>query len=136
MRTWRKAKATLVASSSRAASPSSRKAKQTKRSALALSILWCLLRMERFSRQVSYNIFVSNRKRQKEKSFMPQAKIGVIGGSGLYGMEGMTDIEEVAVQTPFGDPGDVITVGKVEGVSMAFLPRHGRGHRISPGEIP
>ena len=67
---------------------------------------------------------------------MPQATIGVIGGSGLYGMEGMTDIEEVAVQTPFGNPSDVITVGKVEGVSMAFLPRHGRGHRISPTEIP
>src|SRR5438552_2452975 len=67
---------------------------------------------------------------------MPQATIGVIGGSGLYRMEGMTDVEEVAVETPFGDPSDVITVGKVEGVSMAFLPRHGRGHRISPTEIP
>src|SRR5690242_5181875 len=67
---------------------------------------------------------------------MPQAKIGVIGGSGLYHMEGMTDVEEVAVTTPFGDPSDVITVGKVEGVPMAFLPRHGRGHRISPSEIP
>src|SRR5215475_12022810 len=67
---------------------------------------------------------------------MPQAHIGVIGGSGLYSMEGMTDVEEIAVQTPFGDPSDVITVGKVEGVSMAFLPRHGRGHRISPTEIP
>src|SRR5438034_10654501 len=67
---------------------------------------------------------------------MPQARIGVIGGSGLYQMEGMSDVEEVAVETPFGDPSDVITVGKVEGVSMAFLPRHGRGHRISPTEIP
>jgi len=67
---------------------------------------------------------------------MPQARIGVIGGSGLYHMEGMSDVEEVAVQTPFGDPSDVITIGKVEGVSMAFLPRHGRGHRISPTEIP
>src|SRR5438094_1046779 len=67
---------------------------------------------------------------------MPQATIGVIGGSGLYRMEGMTDVEEVAVQTPFGDPSDVITIGKVERVSMAFLPRHGRGHRISPTEIP
>jgi 5'-methylthioadenosine phosphorylase len=67
---------------------------------------------------------------------MPRASIGVIGGSGLYRMEGMTDVEEVAIQTPFGDPSDVITVGKVEGVSMAFLPRHGRGHRISPTEIP
>ncbi len=67
---------------------------------------------------------------------MPRATIGVIGGSGLYRMEGMVDIEEIAIQTPFGDPSDVITVGKVEGVSMAFLPRHGRGHLISPTEIP
>lgn len=67
---------------------------------------------------------------------MPQAKIGVIGGSGLYQMEHMTDLEEVRVSTPFGDPSDVITIGNVNGVSMAFLPRHGRGHRISPSEIP
>lgn len=67
---------------------------------------------------------------------MPQATIGVIGGSGLYRMESMTEVEEVKVQTPFGDPSDVITVGNVNGVSMAFLPRHGRGHRISPTEIP
>src|SRR6184192_3889374 len=67
---------------------------------------------------------------------MPQARIGVIGGSGLYHMEGMSDVEEVAVQTPFGDPSDFITIGNVAGVSMAFLPRHGRGHRISPTEVP
>src|SRR5260370_42360737 len=67
---------------------------------------------------------------------MPRATIGGMGGSGLYRMEGMTDVEEAALQTPFGDPSDVITVGRVEGVSMAFLPRHGRGHRISPTEIP
>ncbi len=67
---------------------------------------------------------------------MPQATIGVIGGSGLYHMEGMTDVEEVRVQTPFGDPSDAIAIGNVNGVSMAFLPRHGRGHRISPTEIP
>jgi 5'-methylthioadenosine phosphorylase len=67
---------------------------------------------------------------------MPEAKIGVIGGSGLYRMESMTDLEEVTVQTPFGDPSDAITIGKVAGVPIAFLPRHGRGHRISPTEIP
>lgn len=67
---------------------------------------------------------------------MPQAKIGVIGGSGLYHMEGMTDVEEVEIETPFGKPSDAITVGKVEGVAMAFLPRHGRSHRISPSELP
>ena len=67
---------------------------------------------------------------------MAEAKIGVIGGSGLYHMAGMTDVEEVKVQTPFGDPSDVIMIGKVNGVAMAFLPRHGRGHRISTSEIP
>ncbi len=67
---------------------------------------------------------------------MPQATIGVIGGTGLYRMEGMTEVEEVKIQTPFGDPSDRITIGKVSGVSMAFLPRHGRGHRLSPSEIP
>src|SRR5579885_3628829 len=67
---------------------------------------------------------------------MPHATIGVIGGSGLYQMQSMTEVEEVRVSTPFGDPSDVITVGDVSGVSMAFLPRHGRGHRISPTEIP
>ncbi len=67
---------------------------------------------------------------------MPRATIGVIGGSGLYRMEQMTEVEEVNVDTPFGDPSDAITVGNVSGVSMAFLPRHGRGHRLSPSEIP
>lgn len=67
---------------------------------------------------------------------MPEAVIGVIGGSGLYQMEGMSEVEEIQVETPFGAPSDVITVGKVEGVPMAFLPRHGRGHRLSPSEVP
>lgn len=67
---------------------------------------------------------------------MPEAVIGVIGGSGLYQMEGMSEVEEIEVETPFGAPSDVITVGKVEGVPMAFLPRHGRGHRLSPSEVP
>ncbi|HLV99598.1 MAG TPA: S-methyl-5'-thioadenosine phosphorylase [Ktedonobacterales bacterium] len=67
---------------------------------------------------------------------MAEAKIGVIGGSGLYHMEGMTDVEEVQVATPFGAPSDAITVGRVEGVSIAFLPRHGRGHRLTPTEVP
>jgi 5'-methylthioadenosine phosphorylase len=67
---------------------------------------------------------------------MPQATIGVIGGSGLYQMEAMTDMKEVRVKTPFGDPSDIITIGNISGVAMAFLPRHGRGHRINPSEIP
>jgi 5'-methylthioadenosine phosphorylase len=67
---------------------------------------------------------------------MPQARIGVIGGSGLYHIAEMTESEEIQVETPFGPPSDSIIVGKVEGVSMAFLPRHGRGHRISPTDLP
>jgi len=67
---------------------------------------------------------------------MPQAKIGVIGGTGLYDIEGLTDIEEVEIDTPFGKPSDTITIGKLEGVGIAFLPRHGKGHRISPTELP
>jgi len=67
---------------------------------------------------------------------MPQAKIGVIGGTGLYDIEGLKDIEKVEVKTPFGQPSDTITIGRLEGVGVAFLPRHGRGHRISPGELP
>jgi 5'-methylthioadenosine phosphorylase len=67
---------------------------------------------------------------------MPQAKIGVIGGSGLYQIEGMTEIQELTIDTPFGKPSDSITFGKLNGVGIAFLPRHGRGHRIIPSEIP
>ena len=67
---------------------------------------------------------------------MPKAKIGVIGGSGLYDIGGLTDIEEVDIKTPFSKPSDTITIGKLEGVGVAFLPRHGKGHRIPPTEIP
>ena len=63
------------------------------------------------------------------------AEIGIIGGSGLYEMGGVTDAHEVAVETPFGPPSDVLVLGTLEGRKVAFLPRHGRGHRISPSEI-
>ncbi len=63
-------------------------------------------------------------------------KIGIIGGSGLYQMEALTDIEEVRVETPFGDPSDALIVGKVDGVPVAFLARHGRGHTLTPSELP
>ncbi|MGH2460510.1 MAG: S-methyl-5'-thioadenosine phosphorylase [Chloroflexota bacterium] len=66
---------------------------------------------------------------------MPSATVGVIGGSGLYQIEGMRAATEVAVSTPFGDPSDSIVVGEIEGRRVAFLPRHGRGHRIGPSEI-
>lgn len=64
------------------------------------------------------------------------ARIGVIGGSGLYEMESLTDIQHVHVSTPFGDPSDQITTGKLGGTEIAFLPRHGRGHRLLPTEVP
>jgi 5'-methylthioadenosine phosphorylase len=67
---------------------------------------------------------------------MSQAKIAVIGGSGLYEIEGLTNIEEVNIETPFGKPSDSITIGRLEGVAVAFLPRHGRGHHITPTEVP
>jgi 5'-methylthioadenosine phosphorylase len=67
---------------------------------------------------------------------MQEAKVGIIGGSGLYQLEGMTKVKEVRISTPFGDPSDAITLGNIEGVHAAFLPRHGVGHRISPSELP
>ncbi len=67
---------------------------------------------------------------------MSTANIGVIGGTAIYEMEGLTDIEEVRVETPFGDPSDAITLGTIGGRRVAFLPRHGRGHRIMPSELP
>jgi 5'-methylthioadenosine phosphorylase len=67
---------------------------------------------------------------------MAQARIGIIGGSGLYKMEGLTQIEEINIDTPFGKPSDSITLGTLEGQRVAFLPRHGRGHRIMPTNLP
>jgi 5'-methylthioadenosine phosphorylase len=66
---------------------------------------------------------------------MAEATIGVVGGSGLYEIEGLTDIEEHNVSTPFGSPSDPVVVGTLRGKRVAFLPRHGRGHRILPGEV-
>jgi len=67
---------------------------------------------------------------------MRPARVAVIGGSGFYKMEGLTELEEVRQSTPFGDPSDSIVLGTLEGVRVAFLPRHGRGHRILPTEVP
>jgi 5'-methylthioadenosine phosphorylase len=66
---------------------------------------------------------------------LPQAEIGIIGGSGLYSMPGLTGIQEAAVETPFGAPSDAFVLGRLEGRSVAFLARHGRGHRILPSEL-
>ena len=64
-----------------------------------------------------------------------QAEIGIIGGSGLYSMPGLTDIHEVAQDTPFGAPSDAYVLGNLEGKKVAFLARHGRGHRLLPSEL-
>ena len=67
---------------------------------------------------------------------MPEIKIGVIGGTGLYDVEGLEDVEEISLDTPFGKPRDSLITGKLGGVGVAFLPRHGRGHSIIPTEVP
>lgn len=67
---------------------------------------------------------------------LPRVQVGIIGGSGLYQMPELTDVEEVRVDTPFGNPSDAFIVGTLEGQRVAFLPRHGRGHRLTPTEVP
>lgn len=67
---------------------------------------------------------------------MAEAKIGIIGGSGLYKMEALKDVTEVQIDTPFGAPSDAIILGTLEGTPVAFLARHGRHHHLSPSELP
>jgi 5'-methylthioadenosine phosphorylase len=79
-----------------------------------------------------------SRKKTRGKSVRPNApaaEIGVIGGSGLYSMSGLSNTREIRVKTPFGDPSDAIVIGTLEGKRIAFLARHGRGHRILPSEL-
>jgi 5'-methylthioadenosine phosphorylase len=66
---------------------------------------------------------------------MVPVTLAVIGGSGVYDVEGLSDVETVNPSTPFGEPSDTIVIGTLQGHRVAFLPRHGRGHRISPGEL-
>jgi 5'-methylthioadenosine phosphorylase len=66
---------------------------------------------------------------------MEEKMVGVIGGSGLYEMEGLEEVQTVSLKTPFGAPSDPFIVGRLEGVKIAFLPRHGKGHRISPSSL-
>ena len=65
-----------------------------------------------------------------------QAEIGIIGGSGLYSMPGLTDVREVSLETPFGAPSDAYVLGTLAGRKVAFLSRHGRGHLLMPTELP
>lgn len=67
---------------------------------------------------------------------MAQADIGIIGGSGLYNMDALTDMEEVTIDTPFGQPSDALICGKLDGTPVAFLARHGRSHSLMPTEVP
>lgn len=66
---------------------------------------------------------------------MQEQTIGIIGGSGLYNIEGITDVESLSIDTPFGKPSDNFTLGILEGKKVAFLPRHGKGHTILPSEL-
>ena len=67
---------------------------------------------------------------------MVEARIGIIGGSGLYEMDGLSGVREMELDTPFGKPSDAIILGELDTVKVAFLPRHGRGHRFSPTQVP
>src|SRR5947207_14347777 len=73
--------------------------------------------------------------RSKSAKSAARATIGIIGGSGLYAMGGLSEAREIRVKTPFGEPSDGIVLGTLEGKRVAFLARHGRAHRILPGEI-
>ncbi|MBF6063309.1 S-methyl-5'-thioadenosine phosphorylase [Nocardia terpenica] len=66
----------------------------------------------------------------------PQAEVGIIGGSGVYALDELTDVRRVRISTPFGDPSDEIVLGVLSGTRVAFVPRHGEGHRIPPSRIP
>ncbi|HLZ33829.1 MAG TPA: S-methyl-5'-thioadenosine phosphorylase [Nitrospira sp.] len=70
-----------------------------------------------------------------KRTQIPRADIGIIGGSGLYDIEGLRNVKQLAVRTPFGQPSDAVVLGELEGVRVAFLSRHGRGHRFNPSEI-
>lgn len=67
---------------------------------------------------------------------MTKWTIGVIGGSGLYALEGLSEVEEISLDTPWGAPSDVLVKGKIGSVEFVFLPRHGRGHRLTPTAVP
>lgn len=77
----------------------------------------------------------SPRAKSRRTSASDPVQIGIIGGSGLYSMPGISDVREIRVKTPFGDPSDAFMVGHLAGRRVAFLARHGRGHRFSPSEI-
>jgi 5'-methylthioadenosine phosphorylase len=77
----------------------------------------------------------SLRSRSALETGLAKAEIGIIGGSGLYNMDGLTGVTEERVETPFGEPSEVFVLGTLEGRKVAFLARHGKGHRILPSEL-
>lgn len=95
----------------------------------------------RLSSTLGYKLFALRRTlcridfHRKERSRMDKKRIGIIGGSGLYDIEGVKDVHSVRVETPFGNPSDEYRIGVVEGREVVFLPRHGKGHRILPTEL-
>src|SRR3954447_19206012 len=88
--------------------------------------------MPREDRAACYNKVFRHHPR---RTFLSQAEIGIIGGSGLYKMKGLTDIREVTVETPFGNPSDAYVLGTLAGRKVAFLARHARGHKLLPTEL-
>jgi 5'-methylthioadenosine phosphorylase len=81
------------------------------------------------------DVRAGERRKERELSQTDQAEIGIIGGSGLYSMPGFTNVREVRVETPFGNPSDPFVLGELEGRKVAFLARHGKGHRVLPSEL-
>lgn len=67
---------------------------------------------------------------------MQKVQVGIIGGTGLYQLEGLSELQEVSPETPFGPPSDKVLIGNLAGIGVAFLPRHGQGHRFSPSKVP
>src|SRR3989338_380324 len=71
----------------------------------------------------------------KKRNKSPEISVAVVGGSGVYSMEELKEVREISLKTPFGPPSDKVVTGVLEGTAIAFLPRHGRGHRLSPSEV-
>jgi 5'-methylthioadenosine phosphorylase len=88
-----------------------------------------------YNEMFEFGKYAGRRTARVRENTLAQAEIGIIGGSGLYSMPGFTNVYEVRVETPFGDPSEAFVLGELEGRKLAFLARHGRGHRILPSEL-
>src|SRR5690606_437501 len=99
------------------------------------SLLEFLVRLRQRSKCRLESAFSDSRMADMSNADEAGPAIGVIGGSGLYEIEGFAGAEEIRVETPFGDPSDTIVQGRLAGRRVCFLPRHGRGHRLLPTEL-